>query len=86
MKEKIDLETKELGLPLYLYFQDNFSIEKTVMNRNDSKIIRFGSKNSIFKVKLTNEKECKYYKVKSLEVSYKDENIYTKQKFIKLIN
>lgn len=86
MKEKIDLETKELGLPLYLYFQDNFSIEKTVLNRNDRKIIRFGSKNSIFKVKLSNEKKDKYYKVKSLEVSYKDENIYTKQRFIKLQN
>ena len=86
MKEKIDLETKELGLPLYLYFQDNFSIEKTILNRNDRKIIRFGSKNSIFKVKLSNEKKDKYYKVKSLEVSYKDENIYTKQRFIKLQN
>ena len=86
MKEKIDLETKELGLPLYLYFQDNFFIEKTVLNRNDRKIIRFGSKNSIFKVKLSNEKKDKYYKVKSLEVSYKDENIYTKQRFIKLQN
>lgn len=86
MKEKIDLETKDLGLPLYLYFQDNFSIEKTVLNRNDRTIIRFGSKNSIFKVKLSNEKKDKYYKVKSLEVSYKDENIYTKQRFIKLQN
>ncbi len=86
MKEKIDLETKDLGLPIYLFFQDNFSIEKTVLNRNDRKIIRFGSKNSIFKVKLSNEKKDKYYKIKSLEVCYKDENIYTKQKFIKLIN
>ena len=86
MKEKIDLETKELGLPLYLYFQDNFSIEKTVLNRNDRTITRFGSKSSIFKVKLTNEKKCKHYKIKSLEVSYKDENIYTKQRFIKLLN
>ena len=86
MKEKIDLETKELGLPLYLYFQDNFSIEKNILNNRDSKIIRFGSKNSIFKVKLSNEKKEKYYKIKSLEVSYKDENIYTKQRFIKLQN
>ena len=86
MKEKIDLETKELGLPLYLYFQDNFSIEKTILNNRDSKIIRVGSKNSIFKVKLTNEKKCKYYKIKSLEVSYKNETIYTKQRFIKLQN
>ena len=86
MKEKIDLETKELGLPLYLYFQDNFSIEKTVLNRNDRKITRIGNKNSLFKVKLTNEKKCKFYKIKSLEVSYKDENIYTKQRYIKLQN
>lgn len=86
MKEKIDLEVKDLGLPLYLFFQDNFSIEKTILNNRDSKIIRLGSKNSIFKVKLSNEKKDKYYKIKSLEVSYKDENIYTKQKFIKLIN
>ncbi|MDX9901490.1 MAG: hypothetical protein RBT22_08375 [Aliarcobacter sp.] len=86
MKEKIDLETQKLGLPLYLYFQDNFSIEKTVLNKSDRKIIKFGSKNSIFKVKLSNEKKDKYYKIKSLEVSYKDENIYTKQRFIKLQN
>lgn len=86
MKEKIDLETQKLGLPLYLYFQDNFSIEKTVLNRNDRKITRFGNKNSLFKVKLTNEKKCKFYKIKSLEVSYKDENIYTKQRYIKLQN
>jgi hypothetical protein len=86
MKEKIDLETKDLGLPIYLFFQDNFSIEKTVLSNRDSKIISFGSKNSIFKVKLTNEKKAKHYKVKSLEVSYENENIYTKQKFIKLQN
>ena len=86
MKEKIDLETKNLGLPIYLFFQDNFSIEKTVLSNRDSKIISFGSKNSIFKVKLTNEKKAKHYKVKSLEVSYENENIYTKQKFIKLQN
>lgn len=86
MKEKIDLETKNLGLPIYLFFQDNFSIEKTVLSNRDSKIISFGSKNSIFKVKLTNEKKAKYYKIKSLEVSYENENIYTKQKFIKLQN
>ena len=86
MKEKIDLETKDLGLPIYLFFQDNFSIEKTVLSNRDSKIISFGSKNSIFKVKLTNEKKAKYYKIKSLEVSYENENIYTKQKFIKLQN
>ena len=86
MKEKIDLETQKLGLPLYLYFQDNFSIEKIVMNRSSGKITSYGDKNSIFKVKLSNEKKDKYYKIKSLEVCYKDENIYTKQKFIKLIN
>ena len=47
MKEKIDLETKKLGLPLYLYFQDNFSIEKIVMNRSSGKITSYGDKKKI---------------------------------------
>ena len=86
MKEKIDLEVQELGLPIYLYFQDNFSIEKTVQKGNDRKITRVGEKSSIFKVKLISEKKDKYYKIRTLRISYKNEEIYTKQKFIKLQN
>ncbi len=86
MKEKIDLEVQELGLPIYLYFQDNFSIEKTVKKGNDRKITRVGEKSSVFKVKLISEKKDKYYKIKTFRISYKNEEIYTKQKFIKLQN
>ena len=86
MKEKIDLEVQELGLPIYLFFQDNFSIEKTVKKGNDRKITRVGEKSSIFKVKLISEKKDKYYKIKTFRISYKNEEIYTKQKFIKLQN
>lgn len=86
MKEKIDLEVQELGLPIYLYFQDNFSIEKTIQKGNNRKITRVGEKSSIFKVKLITEKKDKYYKIKTLRISYKNEEIYTKQKFIKLQN
>lgn len=86
MKEKIDLEVQKLGLPIYLFFQDNFSIEKTVKKGNDRKITRVGEKSSIFKVKLISEKKDKYYKIKTLRISYKNEEIYTKQKFIKLQN
>ena len=86
MKEKIDLEVQELGLPIYLYFQDNFSIEKTIQKGNDRKITRVGEKSSIFKVKLISEKKDKYYKIRTLRISYKNEEIYTKQKFIKLQN
>ena len=86
MKEKIDLEVQELGLPIYLFFQDNFSIEKTVKKGNDRKITRVGEKSSIFKVKLISEKKDKYYKIRTLRISYKNEEIYTKQKFIKLQN
>ena len=86
MKEKIDLEVQELGLPIYLYFQDNFSIEKTIQKGNDRKITRVGKKSSIFKVKLISEKKDKYYKIRTFRISYKNEEIYTKQKFIKLQN
>ncbi|MFY9090316.1 hypothetical protein [Arcobacter aquimarinus] len=86
MKEKIDLEVQKLGLPIYLYFQDNFSIEKTVKKGNDRKITKVGEKSSIFKVKLISEKKDKYYKIKTFRISYKNEEIYTKQKFIKLQN
>lgn len=86
MKEKIDLEVQELGLPIYLFFQDNFSIEKTVKKENDRKITRVGEKSSVFKVKLISEKKDKYYKIRTFRISYKNEEIYTKQKFIKLQN
>lgn len=86
MKEKIDLEVQELGLPIYLYFQDNFSIEKTVVKNSNRKITRVGEKSSMFKVKLITEKKDKYYKIRTLRISYKNEEIYTKQKFIKLQN
>ncbi|MCG3708995.1 replication endonuclease [Aliarcobacter butzleri] len=86
MKEKIDLEVQELGLPIYLYFQDNFSIEKTVVKNRNRKITRVGEKSSMFKVKLISEKKDKYYKIRTLRISYKNEEIYTKQKFIKLQN
>ena len=86
MKEKIDLEVEKLGLPIYLFFQDNFSIEKTVKKENDRKITRVGEKSSVFKVKLISEKKDKYYKIKTFRISYKNEEIYTKQKFIKLQN
>lgn len=84
VKEKIDDDVKVLGIPIYLYFQDNFSIEKTILNGSNRKITRQGRKNSIIKVKLITEKKDKYYKIKSFEVSYKNIKIYTKQKFIKI--
>ena len=84
MKEKIDIECRRVGLPLYLYFQDNFSIEKTILKSSGRKIIRLGARNSLFRVKLVNEKQAKYYKIKDFKVSYKNREIYAKQEFIKI--
>ncbi|WP_198319785.1 hypothetical protein [Aliarcobacter butzleri] len=84
MKEKIDMKCQELGLPLYLYFQDNFSIEKTILKNSNREIIRLGAKKSLFRVKLSTEKNAKYYKIKDFKVSYKKKEIYTKQDFIKI--
>lgn len=84
LKEKIDMKCQELGLPLYLYFQDNFFIEKTILKNSNREIISLGAKNSLFKVKLIAEKNAKYYKIKDFKVSYKKKEIYTKQNFIKI--
>ncbi|MCG3694752.1 replication endonuclease [Aliarcobacter butzleri] len=84
MKEKIDIECRRVGLPLYLYFQDNFFIEKTILKNSNREIISLGAKNSLFRVKLTTEKNAKYYKIKDFKVSYKKREIYTKQDFIKI--
>ena len=84
MKEKIDIECRRVGIPLYLYFQDNFSIEKTILKSSGRKIIRLGARNSLFRVKLVNEKQAKYYKIKDFKVSYKNREIYAKQEFIKI--
>ncbi|OCL97686.1 hypothetical protein AAX29_01839 [Aliarcobacter thereius] len=84
LKEKIDYECRELGLPIYLYFQDNFFIEKTILKNSNRKITRFGAKKSLFRVKLISEKRAKDYKIKDFKVSYKKREIYTKQDFIKI--
>ncbi|MCG3665407.1 replication endonuclease [Aliarcobacter butzleri] len=84
MKEKIDIECRRVGLPLYLYFQDNFFIEKTILKNSNKEITSLGANNSLFRVKLTSEKNAKYYKIKDFKVSYKKREIYTKQNFIKI--
>lgn len=84
MREMIDIECRRVGLPIYLYFQDNFSIEKTILKNSGRKIIRLGARNSLFRVKLVNEKQAKYYKIKDFKVSYKNREIYAKQEFIKI--
>jgi hypothetical protein len=84
LKEKIDIECRRVGFPIYLFIQDNFSIEKTILKNSNREIIRLGAKNSLFRVKLTSEKNAKYYKIKDLKVSYKKKEIYTKQDFIKI--
>ena len=84
MREMIDIECRRVGLPIYLYFQDNFSIEKTILKSSGRKIIRLGARNSLFRVKLVNEKQAKYYKIKDFKVSYKNREIYAKQEFIKI--
>lgn len=87
MKEKIDNEVQKLGLPLYLYFQDNFSIQKIILNENnDRKITNKGNNNSLFKVEFTSEKKTTYYKIKSLKVLFDNQTIYNKSQFIKLKN
>ena len=84
MREKIDIECRRVGLPIYLFIQDNFFIEKTILKNSNREIISLGAKNSLFRVKLTSEKNAKYYKIKDLKVSYKKKEIYTKQDFIKI--
>ncbi|WP_148624248.1 replication endonuclease [Aliarcobacter cryaerophilus] len=84
MKEKIDIECRRVGLPIYLFIQDNFSIEKTILKNSSRKLIRLGERNSLFRVKLVNEKQANNYKIKDFKVSYKKKEIYTKQDFIKI--
>jgi hypothetical protein len=84
LKEKIDIECRRVGLPIYLFIQDNFFIEKTILKNSNREITSLGVKNSLFRVKLTSEKNAKYYKIKDLKVSYKKKEIYTKQDFIKI--
>jgi hypothetical protein len=87
MKEKIDNEVQKLGLPLYLYFQDNFSIQKIILDKNNErKITNKGENNSLFKVEFTSEKKTTYYKIKSFQVLFDNQIIYKKNKFIKIHN
>ena len=86
LKEKIDIECRRVGLPIYLFIQDNFFIEKTILKSSNREITSLGAKNSLFRVKLVSEKNAKYYKIKDFKVSYKNREIYAKQEFIKITN
>jgi hypothetical protein len=87
MKEKIDNEVQKMGVPLYLYFQDNLSIHKIILGENNErKITNQEIKNSLFKVEFTSEKKTNYYQIKSFRVSFDNQIIYEKNKFIKLKN
>lgn len=87
MKEKIDNEVQKMGVPLYLYFQDNFSIQKIILDKNNErKITNKGKTNSLFKVEFTSEKKTNYYKIKSFQVLFDNQIIYKKNKFIKIHN
>ena len=50
------------------------------------KITNKGKTNSLFKVEFTSEKKTTYYKIKSFQVSFDNQIIYEKSKFIKLKN
>jgi hypothetical protein len=83
MKEKIDNEVQKMGVPLYLYFQDNLSIHKIILGENNErKITNQEIKNSLFKVEFTSEKKTNYYQIKSFRVSFDNQIIYEKNKFI----
>ena len=69
------------------YFQDNFSIQKIILDKNnDRKITNKGIKTSLFKVEFTSEKKTNYYKIKSFKVLFDNQIIYKKNKFIKIHN
>ena len=86
LKEKIDIECRRVGLPIYLFIQDNFFIEKTILKSSNREITSLGAKNSLFRVKLVNEKQANTYKIKDFKVSYKKSEIFAKQDFIKITN
>ena len=86
LKEKIDIECRRVGLPIYLFIQDNFFIEKTILKNSNRKITMLGERDSLFRVKLVNEKQANTYKIKDFKVSYKKSEIFAKQDFIKITN
>jgi hypothetical protein len=53
---------------------------------NERKITNQEIKNSLFKVEFTSEKKTNYYQIKSFRVSFDNQIIYEKNKFIKLKN
>ena len=77
-------KTPKVDLYSDYYTGLNNFIEKTILKNSNREITSLGAKNSLFRVKLTSEKNAKYYKIKDLKVSYKKKEIYTKQDFIKI--
>lgn len=87
VKEKIDKEISSKKIPIYLLFQDNFTIEKTIISSNNNKkIIRYGKRNSIIKVKMKIIKEGATYKVKEFQIKYKGTEIFRKERYVKQLN
>lgn len=92
VKEKIDKEVATLGIPLYLFIQDNLFLEQEIkyLDQVGSKIKKTvtGQRNSLFKVKL---KVSRYrsgnrlsYRIDDLRIKYKNKEIYRKEQYMKL--
>ncbi|RXJ98947.1 hypothetical protein CRV02_12920 [Arcobacter sp. CECT 8989] len=86
VKEKIDKEVQKLGIPIYLYFQDNFSIEKTIISSKDRKVIKYGKRNSLIKVRIKTIKDGNTYKIREFQIKYMGTEIFRKERYVKQIN
>jgi len=92
VKEKIDKKVATLGIPLYLFIQDNLFLEQEIkyLDQDGSKTKRTvkGQRNSLFKVQL---KVSRYrngnrlsYKIDDLRIKYNNKEIYRKEQYMKL--
>ena len=92
VKEKIDIEVATLGIPIYLFIQDNLRLEhKMKCFENSSKTFKksmHGDKDSLFKVRIEVDRQKVddklHYRTNKLVILYENVIIFKKQNYQKI--
>lgn len=85
-KKKIDETVATLGIPYYLFFQENLYLERHIRSSKEDKVLLCGNKDALIRVKMIIEKNNKNYSVKAFRITFCGVELYKKTKYIKISN
>lgn len=85
-KKKIDETVATLGIPYYLFFQENLFLERHIRSSKEEKVLLCGNQDALIHIKMIIEKNNNSYRVKAFRITFCGVELYKKTKYIKISN